>query len=285
MGNNQSNKHTSPPKAWILTFGVNVARGYLHSSGVGRKPDKKLQKFQMTGPGDNRSNDTTTCTLTLASTHSLGDSCTFATRHTNTHTPPLSCGDIWRTGAWRENRFWEVRWGGGAGWLRVWGKQHLWVQRACLMCSLALTAPLGKTADDKLSGEVSYSCTISLPRSLALSVSFTLSSCPCRVRTAFGAVSLALSSLPDTIQPLSSWLSYHKLNNLNVEKNKTKHRHKNEDWMCVIFYIKCNILSFYSLCWRRNIFFLWLILQWSHSSSHKHPGHSLHLCTVLWNAY
>lgn len=161
-------------------------------------------------------------TLPLASTHSLGDSCTFATRHTNTHTPPLSCGDIWRTGAWRENRFWEVRWGGGAGWLRVWGKQHLWVQRACLMCSLALTAPLGKTADDKLSGEVSYSCTISLPRSLALSVSFTLSSCPCRVRTAFGAVSLALSSLPDTIQPLSSWLSYHKLNHLNVEKNKTQ---------------------------------------------------------------
>lgn len=25
-------------------------------------------------------------TLPLASTHSLGDSCTFATRHTNTHT-------------------------------------------------------------------------------------------------------------------------------------------------------------------------------------------------------
>lgn len=40
MGNNQSNKHTSPPKAWILTFGVNVARGYLHSSGIGRKPHK-----------------------------------------------------------------------------------------------------------------------------------------------------------------------------------------------------------------------------------------------------
>lgn len=69
-----------------------------------------------------------------------------------------------------------MRW--RAGWLEVWGKQHLGVQRACLMCSLALAAPPGKAADDKLSGEVSSSCSISLPQSLTLFVHFTMSSCP-----------------------------------------------------------------------------------------------------------
>lgn len=85
--NNHSNKCTQ-----ILTFGVNVAGGYLYSSGVGRKPNTKLQKLQMTGLADDRSSDTTTYTFTLKP-HMLLETRAHLP-HTHTRTALLSCGDI-----------------------------------------------------------------------------------------------------------------------------------------------------------------------------------------------
>lgn len=72
-----------------------------------------------------------------------------------THTPPPSCGDIWRMeshgGELVSERLGEVE---SEDWLvgeTLRDKQHFRVQHACLIRSLALAAPLGKAVDDRLS--------------------------------------------------------------------------------------------------------------------------------------
>lgn len=139
---NQISSQTTESALWILTSGGCVVQGTGYSSAdrreIGLCPQISndwtllLQTLQI--------NDTHTCFLT----HKC------ARRHMHTccspRTPPPSCSDIWRTAACRESWFWEVRWGGG---LPGWGcevNNTSRVQRACLMRSLALAAPLGSAA-------------------------------------------------------------------------------------------------------------------------------------------
>lgn len=138
-----------------------------------------------------------------------------------------------------------------AGWLGVWGKQHLGVQRACLICSLALAAPPGKAADDKLSGEVSCSCSISLPQALTLFVDFTVASCPRQPGTLPVTPSTHWPSLPVLIQPLFSFSLIRILFNMN---------NRYIIWTAVIHYPKIFVLYY---CHMNNMLeeFFWCVVD------------------------
>lgn len=113
--------------------------------------------------------------------------------------------------------------------------------------SLALAALLGKAADDKLSGEVSCFCSISLPRSLTLSVGFTLYSCPrqhFRLLCSCPVSGFLFSVLNCPDLTFFALLSCHILINLNVS-NRYKDRAADTEWQLLLTK-KCHVLSFYN---------------------------------------